>query len=159
MTATDTGKYKCSINFDLTKVISEEVDLQITRPPIIVDITETNVDIIMSSFGIFLIYSRWFSYFFPGACNRRTNCESIVQRFWISHTGKFVVIFPVWFNLKYLCLVSNKMNIKVFSLSLFITRKSCGKEIMKKFCFLREIHLGKLGFCFDSGKITPSFAN
>jgi len=43
LTATDTGRYKCQINFDLSRVIAKEVDLQVTRPPIILDVTETNV--------------------------------------------------------------------------------------------------------------------
>lgn len=43
LTASDTGTYKCQINFDLNKVIAKEVDLQVTRPPIILDVTETNV--------------------------------------------------------------------------------------------------------------------
>lgn len=43
LTASDTGKYKCQINFDLGKVIAKEVDLQVTRPPIILDVMETNV--------------------------------------------------------------------------------------------------------------------
>lgn len=42
MTASDTGKYKCQINFDLSKVIAKDVDLQVTRPPVIADL-ETNV--------------------------------------------------------------------------------------------------------------------
>lgn len=43
LTASDTGKYRCQINFDLGKVIAKEVDLQVTRPPIILDVMETNV--------------------------------------------------------------------------------------------------------------------
>jgi hypothetical protein len=35
LSAADTGKYKCQINYDLPKVVAKEVDLQVTRPPVI----------------------------------------------------------------------------------------------------------------------------
>lgn len=43
LTASDTGSYKCQINFGLEKNVAKEVDLQVTRPPIILDVMETNV--------------------------------------------------------------------------------------------------------------------
>jgi len=45
LTAADTGKYKCQINSDVAKAIAKEVDLQVTRAPIIIDVMETNIRI------------------------------------------------------------------------------------------------------------------
>lgn len=42
MTASDTGKYRCQINLDLANTVGKDVDLQVTRPPIILDSADTN---------------------------------------------------------------------------------------------------------------------
>lgn len=42
LTTADTGKYRCQINLDLTRTVGKEIDLQVTRPPIILDSAETN---------------------------------------------------------------------------------------------------------------------
>lgn len=42
LTAKDTGKYRCQINLDLSNSVGKETDLQVTRPPVILDSTETN---------------------------------------------------------------------------------------------------------------------
>ncbi|XP_070491882.1 lachesin-like [Chironomus tepperi] len=42
LTTKDTGKYRCQINLDLSTTVGKEIDLQVTRPPVILDSTETN---------------------------------------------------------------------------------------------------------------------
>lgn len=42
MTTSDSGKYRCQINLDLTRTVGKEIDLQVTRPPIIIDTATTN---------------------------------------------------------------------------------------------------------------------
>lgn len=46
MTAEDSGKYTCQINFDLSNQVKREVDLQVTRPSIILDAQDTTVSVV-----------------------------------------------------------------------------------------------------------------
>ena len=42
MTTADTGKYRCQINLEYERTIGKEIDLQVTRPPVILDSSETD---------------------------------------------------------------------------------------------------------------------
>lgn len=39
--------YRCQLNFDVQNTIAKEVDLQVTRPPSILDATDPNIQVVV----------------------------------------------------------------------------------------------------------------